>query len=181
MSRQKNAREEIRNGIKPLFPRLCRYCLVLTGQRETADDLAQATCLRALEKAQHYVEDTRLDRWLFKMAQRLWLNELRAQAVRRGGGLTVIEDVDLPDTNPDPESNILAREVLLEVMVLPEAQRATVLLVYVEGYSYREAAELLGIPIGTVMSRLAASRAKLAGKFGQIRAISDERRSNIQR
>ncbi len=63
--------------------------------------------------------------------------------------------------------NLLAREVLLEVMALPEAQRATVVLVYVEGYSYKEAAEILGIPIGTVMSRLAGARGKLSDTFEQ--------------
>ena len=61
------------------------------------------------------------------------------------------------------ESNILAGQVLRKVQALPEAQRETVFLVYVEGLSYREAAETLGIPIGTIMSRLAAARAKLAG------------------
>ena len=79
--------------------------------------------------------------------------------------MTAIEDIELTDDRPDPESNILAREVLLEVLALPEAQRTAVVLVYVEGYSYKEAAELLDIPIGTVMSRLAAARGKLAGKF----------------
>ena len=57
--------------------------------------------------------------------------------------------------------------MLLEVLALPEAQRTTVVLVYVEGYSYKEAADMLDIPIGTVMSRLAAARGKLAGKFKQ--------------
>ena len=74
-------------------------------------------------------------------------------------------DIDLADARPGPESNLLAREVLLEVVALPEAQRATVMLVYVEGYSYKQASEILEIPIGTVMSRLAAARSKLASKF----------------
>lgn len=138
---------------------------MLTGRPELADDLAQATCVRALEKSQLYTAGTRLDRWIFRIAQRLWLNEMRADAVRRGAGLAPIEEIELPDKKPGPETNIHTREVLTEVMALPEAQRVTVLLVYVEGYSYREAAELLDIPIGTVMSRLAASRARLAGKF----------------
>ncbi len=167
MRQQKNADREVIDGLKPLFPRLWRYCVVLTGHPEQADDLAQAACQRALEKAHHYQPGTRLDRWLFRIAQRLWLNERRAEAVRRGGGMTAIEDIELPDDRPGPESNILAREVLLEVLALPEAQRTTVVLVYVEGYSYKEAADMLDIPIGTVMSRLAAARGKLAGKFKQ--------------
>ena len=88
----------------------------------------------------------------------MWLNDLRAAAVRRGGGLQAVEDVDLPDPGPDAETNYFAREVLSTVNALPEAQRATVLLVYVEGFKYAEAAEILDVPIGTVMSRLAAAR-----------------------
>lgn len=169
---QKDSHSEVMRGLKPLFPRLWRYCLVLTGSRERADDLAQSACLRALEKSEQFAPDSQLDRWVFRIAQRMWFNELRAETVRRGGGLVIIEDVDLPDTLPGPESNLLAREVLLEVLALPEAQRGTVVLVYVEGYSYKEAAEILEIPIGTVMSRLAASRVKLANKF-------EDNKSNI--
>jgi len=102
---------------------------------------------------------------VFRLAQRIWLNELRAAAVRRGGGMTILEENQIPETNPGPETNLLIREVLLQVGALPEAQRATVMLVYAEGYSYRQAAEILDIPVGTVMSRLAAARAKLSKKF----------------
>lgn len=132
---------------------------------DRADDLAQATCLRALEKSDLFAKDSSLDRWTFRLAQRIWLNELRAQSVRRGGGIAPVEEIDLPDHSGNPETNILTREVLLEVLALPEAQRAAVLLVYVEGYLYKEAADILEIPIGTVMSRLAAARSKLVTRF----------------
>ncbi|MEM9434715.1 MAG: RNA polymerase sigma factor [Pseudomonadota bacterium] len=141
-----------------LYPRLWRYALVLCGNKEGADDLAQATCLRAIEQAQHYKTDTHLDRWVFRMAHRIWLNELRSQSVRRGGGLLPIEDLDLADEKPGAETNIFAREVLSIVYALPEAQRVTVLLVYVEGYRYAEASEILEVPLGTIMSRLSAAR-----------------------
>ncbi len=165
MTAEKNSDSEIRRGLKSLFPRLWRYCVVLTGSTDRADDLAQATCLRALEKSDQYAVGTKLDRWLFRIAQRTWLNDLRSEAVRKGGGLAPIEEIDLPDPNPGPELNLLGREVLMGVMKLPEAQRTTVALVYVEGYSYKEAAEVLDIPIGTVMSRLSAARSKLQSKF----------------
>lgn len=132
--------------------------MVLTSNKDAANDLAQATCLRALEKAGSFQPGTHLDRWLFTIAHRMWLNDLRANAVRRGGGLQAVEDIDLPDTNPDAETNFFAQEVLHIVNALPEAQRSTVLLVYVEGFKYAEAAEILDVPIGTVMSRLAAAR-----------------------
>ncbi len=167
MKLQKTARSEVAEGLKHHFPRLWRYCLVLAGHPDRADDLAQATCLRAIEKADLWAPGTQLDRWTFRIAQRIWLNELRSEAVRRGGGMTTAEDIDLPDGRPNQEMNFFAREVLLEVMALPEAQRTTVVLVYVEGYSYKEAAALLDIPIGTVMSRLAAARAKLVCKLNE--------------
>ena len=159
---KKSALAEIRAGIGPLYPRLWRFCLVQTGQRDRADDLAQATCLRALEKHESYQAGTYLDRWLFTMAHRLWLNELRAQAVRQGTGLVALEDTELPDTGVDAETNIFHREVFAKIGALPEGQRMVVLLVYVEGLTYREAADMLDIPIGTVMSRLAAARKRIA-------------------
>ena len=153
------------SGLKPLYPRIWRYCVALTGSRDRADDLAQASCLRALEKANRFMPGTRLDLWMYRLTQRVWLNEMRADAVRQRGSMTSIEEVDIADTNPGPESNLLARDVLREIMALPEAQRAAVILVYAEGFSYKEASEILDVPIGTVMSRLSAARMKLVGKF----------------
>jgi RNA polymerase sigma-70 factor (ECF subfamily) len=163
MFRKKNKRDEISAGINQIYPRLWRYCLSLSSNPDRANDLAQATCLKALEKAELFELGTHQDRWMFRIAQRLWINEMRSEAVRRGGGLVTIDEVELPDTkNSDQETNLFAREVLMKVMELPEAQRATVMLVYVEGFSYKEASEILEIPIGTIMSRLATSRQKLA-------------------
>lgn len=151
----------VRDGLDSVYPRLWRYSVALTGRRDWADDLAQATCLRALEKADLFTAGTKLDRWIFRMAQRLWLNELRARKVRTGGGLVPVEDVPLMDPRAETEMNIQAREVLSQVQALPDAQRQAVFLVYVEGYSYKEAAEMMEIPIGTVMSRLAGARKRL--------------------
>ena len=155
-----------------LYPRLWRYCRFLTGRRDLADDLAQAACLRALERHDSYVAGTHLDRWLFRIAQRIWFNEKRADAVRRGAGLVDVDSVSLADETPHPDVNILARQVLKEVEALPEAQRVTVALVYVEGFAYREAAEILEIPIGTVMSRLAAARKTIGSRIAMERTGS---------
>jgi len=83
--------------------------------------------------------------------------------VRLGNGVVLLDETELPTPAPGAEANIFAAEVLKGVMELPDAQRETLLLVYVEGFTYKEAAEILEIPIGTVMSRLAAARKKLAG------------------
>jgi RNA polymerase sigma-70 factor, ECF subfamily len=156
----------VRQGLDRLLPRLWRFCHVLTGDRAAAQDLAQAACLRALEREDQFVPDTRLDSWLFRIAQSVWFNTRRAERVRRGGGLVPAEEAGLIASGADAETNIYLSEVFSQVMALPEAQRATVLLVYVEGYSYQEAADLLGIPTGTVMSRLAGARDRLGRALG---------------
>lgn len=152
----------VRDGLDRLLPRLWRFCLVLSGDRNVADDLVQATCLRALEREDQFQSGTRLDRWVFRIAQTVWLNQLRAEKIRRGNGTVPIEDAGLVDQTVDAETRLRFTEVITGVMALPESQRITALLVYVEGYSYREAAEQLDIPIGTVMSRLASARERLA-------------------
>jgi RNA polymerase sigma-70 factor, ECF subfamily len=152
----------VRGGLDRLLPRLWRFCLVLSGDRSVADDLVQAACLRALERESQFEAGTRLDRWVFRIAQTIWLNQLRAEKVRRGTGFVPVEDAGLIDDAGDAEANFYLNEVLSKVLALPEAQRTAVLLVYVEGYSYKEAAEHLAIPIGTVMSRLAGARDRLS-------------------
>ena len=151
-------------GLPDLFARLWRFCMVLTKTRDGADDLAQAACERALLNAEKFEIGTDLDRWVFTIARRVWLNDLRSAKVRRGAGLVPVEEVDISDNAPPTEVNILAREVLDMVQALPEGQRVTTFLVYVEGYSYREAADMLEIPIGTVMIRLAGARKTVAAK-----------------
>lgn len=150
------------DGLPALYPRLWRFCLVLTTDRTAADDLAQSTAERALSRADRFEAGTDLDRWLFTMARRIWLNDRRSAKVRTGHGVVTSDLTDIPDPAPAVEVNILAREVLDMVQALPDGQRLAVLLVYVEGFSYREAADLLDIPIGTVMSRLSTARKTIA-------------------
>ena len=152
----------MRAGLEPSLARLWRYALVLSRARDVADDLVQATCLRAIERADQFAPGTRVDRWLFAILRSIWLNEIRARKIREGGGFVDPEDVLTTDGAREIEMNITASAVLRAIDRLPEAQRETVLLVYGEGYSYAEAAATLTVPIGTVMSRLATARAALA-------------------
>ena len=154
--------EEVRSGLRVHLPALWRFGLVLSRRRETAEELVQATCLRALERADQYQPGTRLDRWLFSILHSIWINELRALRIRLGEGEVDAEIALVVDGVHEIETNILAGQVLARIGRLPDAQRETVLLVYGEGYSYREAADLLGVPIGTIMSRLASARERLA-------------------
>lgn len=153
------------DGLPGVYPRLWRFCLVLCKDRAAADDLAQNTCARALEKADQFTPGTHLDRWLFVMARRLWLNNQRAGKLRQG--VVAVDDTELTDPAPPTETNILAREVFTMIQALPEAQRMTALLVYVEGQTYREAADILDIPVGTVMSRLSAVRKTINGQMAE--------------
>jgi RNA polymerase sigma-70 factor, ECF subfamily len=153
--------DEVRLGLPAHLARLWRYGLALSRSREAAEDLVQATCLRALERAEQFQPGTRLDRWLFAILRSVWLNDARARRVRLGQGQVDAETALVVDGEHEIETNISAAEVLRNLGGLPEAQREAVLLVYVEGYTYREAADLLDAPIGTIMSRLAAARLAL--------------------
>ena len=155
--------DPVMEGIAAELPRLWRYGLLLSGNRHTAEDLVQATCVRALERRHQFQAGTRLDRWLTAILRSVWLNNIRAQKVREGQGLVDAEEALVFDGVKQTEANILAAEVLRHVLALPEAQREAVYLVYIEGYTYKEAADALGIPQGTVMSRLAAARSRLGG------------------
>ena len=155
------SRREVRAGLEPALARLWRYALVVSRARDVADDLVQATCL-PIERADQFVPGTRVDRWLFAILRSIWLNEIRSRRIREGGGFVDAQGALTTDGASEVETNITAAAVLRAIDRLPEAQRETILLVYGEGYSYAEAAATLSVPIGTIMSRLAAGRAALA-------------------
>nr|WP_263970171.1 sigma-70 family RNA polymerase sigma factor [Pseudomonas bananamidigenes] len=145
---------------------------MLSRNRHVAEDLVQATCVRALERSGQYVAGTRMDRWLLSILHSIWLNEVRARRVRQGQG-TVDADGQLTvDGEYAAHTHVMATQVIRRVDALPETQRETVYLAYVEGLSYREVAEILQVPIGTVMSRLATARLKLA-EYPPLHAVPD--------
>jgi len=166
------ARDElIRQQMVALLPQLRRFALVLTRSAADADDLVQATCERAIARLDSWVNGTALDRWLFKIAHNLHLNQRRDAANRlrlleeRGEELTA-----LPDGAEDAENWTMLQEVRRLVLLLPEEQRGALMLVAVEGLSYREAADILEVPIGTVTSRLARARDALRAVLATGRA-----------
>ena len=158
--------EQLQTGLIELLPELRRFAYSLTCDRDAADDLTQSALERALTKASAWDSSRPLKFWVFRIARNLWLDQLRAEKVR---GNT--EDID--DEGVDIADDRLAamhttqelREVTDKMRKLPEDQRAVLALVAVEGYSYREAAELLDIPVGTVMSRLSRARKTLIEHF----------------
>ena len=152
---------ELRAALIAAMPSLWRFGLALSGRADAADDLVQATALRALERVDQVRDGTNLTPWFLTICRSIWLNELRAQKVRQAQSLAVTPEVELVSGQSDAETNIFASEVFTEVMSLPEAQRVVVMLVLIEGHGYRAAAEILNVPLGTIMSRLHAARSKL--------------------
>jgi len=160
---QKTRQQQIvRQELTELRQRLWRFCMMRTGgNKPDADDLFQATALRALEKAHQFEPGSRFVNWAFTIAVSIWRNELRSRSVRLGQGVEDADETNLGTDYSSGETNIFASEVLTRIAALPPAQSLAIMLVYVEGNSYREAAEILDIPIGTVMSRLATARQTL--------------------
>ena len=154
-----------------LLPRLWRFALRLAGNRHDAEDLVQRACVRALERRHQLQPGTSTLSWLFSIVHSVWLNEVRARQIRSHGSMQWSEE--LADTVADPaagnpEMSALYMEIIAAVEKLPDAQRAVMLLVAVEGLSYREAATVLDVPIGTVMSRLARARLTIGATFGGV-------------
>lgn len=143
------------------LPRLRRFAWSLTGNRHDADDLMQATVERALERS--IPEDADVTRWMFKVCRNLWIDEVRSRDVRQRAAQAP-ELTEQPTVSGETTAigELTLREVNAAMDALPEDQRAVVVLVTVEGLTYREAAEVLEMPIGTVMSRLSRARATLA-------------------
>ena len=147
------SRDEIRAGLSQNLARLWRYGLALSSARDVAEDLVQATMLRALERADQFQSGTRLDRWLFAILRSIWLNEVRARRIREGQGF-VDPDQALFSDGTEIETNIFAGQVLTAVHRLPEAQREAVELHHLRGLSLAELAGQLGRSEGAVAGLL---------------------------
>jgi RNA polymerase sigma-70 factor (ECF subfamily) len=156
-----------------LLPRLRRFARGLAGVVDQADDLVQAACERAIRRIHQFEPGTRLDSWMFRIIQTIWLDQKRAQKVRTGEGRV---DADSPLVEPEltvdgereMEAHITYDAVRRAMTRLPEEQRTVMMLVCVDGRSYKEAADSLGIPIGTVMSRLSRARTALSRQLGVV-------------
>jgi RNA polymerase sigma-70 factor (ECF subfamily) len=144
-----------------VLPRLRRFARGLAGTAAEADDLVQAACERALARAHQYEEGTRFDSWMFRIVQTIWIDQLRAREVRKEDGDVAEERLGTDEPVRRIEARLALSEIRLAVENLPPDQRATLMLVTVEGLSYKEAAVVAGVPVGTIMSRLARARVAL--------------------
>jgi len=157
---------EFRQRIEAAIPALRRYARALTRDAETADDIVQDTLVRAL-RSEHLFHGGDVRAWLYTILTNLNRNRLRT--LSRRPTVTPIND---NDAAVGPEAG--SRDITRALDELAEDQRATLLLVVLEGLTYREVAEVQGVPIGTVMSRLARARM-------QIRAYLDGERPALRR
>jgi RNA polymerase sigma-70 factor, ECF subfamily len=150
-----------------LLPRLRRFALSLCRNSSTADDLVQSACVRAMSARDSWQEGTNFDAWMFRILRNLWLDQLRHRKVT-GHETDVDEAEHLSAPDADGEQVLFLQQVRSAMAALPDDMREVVSLVCVEELSYREAAEILDVPVGTVMSRLARARVKLAEATGYV-------------
>ena len=154
--------EGIRKEMIAVLPQLRRFAYGLTGSVPDGDDLVQATCERAIANLDKWQVGTRLDSWMFRIAQNLHRNSVRDSRSRSGKLSALGHEMDSStDGRRQQEERSTLEAVRRFVAQLPEDQRAVMLLVCVEGRSYREVAEITGLPVGTVTSRLGRARAGL--------------------
>jgi RNA polymerase sigma-70 factor (ECF subfamily) len=153
-----------------LVPKLRRFALSLAGNAADGDDLVQAACEKALRNRDQFQEGTRLDSWMYRIVQTLWLDDLRKRKVR--GPTLDPADIDFGDEGKAaslPEARLMLDRTAAAMATLPEPLRAVLSLVAIEGLSYKETAEVLEVPVGTVMSRLSRARDALLPKLGMSR------------
>lgn len=158
---------EFRRDLVALVPRLRRFALGLAGNQADADDLVQAACEKALKNRDQFQVGSRMDSWMYRIIQTGWLDMRRRHGVR--GAAIDPDDAHLSDEGKAaslPEDRLMLSQVRRAMDTLPEGQREVLALVAIEGLSYRETAETLNLPIGTVMSRLSRARESLIPRLG---------------
>ena len=156
----------IATSLIPMLPRLRRYALALCRVSDIADDLVQVACEKALS-SQRQTLDVSFDAWMFRILRNSWIDRLRRQRTR-GEEIDIVEHSEIGafDGTSIPENRLMLKQTMQAIGRLPAEQRELLLLVCVEELTYRDAAEVLDLPIGTVMSRLARARRKLAEDLG---------------
>jgi RNA polymerase sigma-70 factor (ECF subfamily) len=156
---------ELRAALLELLPRLRRFARALTRDGHDADDLVQIALERALTHAAQLRADAPVANWVFGIVRHAWLDELRARG-RRAQLFVAADDATVlaAPSHGGPADALAVEEALAR---LPEEQRSAVALVLVEGLSYKEAAHIMEVPIGTLTSRLARGREALQAILGE--------------
>lgn len=158
---------DIREPLVELLPRLRRFAVGLTGNANDADDLLQQACEKALRKQHQWTTGTRLDSWMFRIIQTTRIDQIRSQRT----DVDSLDDTELSEIEDEQNESASENHYLLHQVSnvwgrLPQDQRAVMLLIAVEGYSYDEVSKMLNIPTGTVMSRLYRARMSVRSELG---------------
>ncbi|WP_428028054.1 RNA polymerase sigma factor [Altererythrobacter sp.] len=140
-----------------LLPRLRRFAIGLAGHPADGDDLCQMTIERALTRKDQFQQGTRLDSWMYRIMRNIWIDESRARS-RRSETFVDEEAGFAVGADGAQEASIALNDIDRAMQRLPDEQREAVLLVMVEGYSYKEAAAIVDCPVGTLNSRLVRGR-----------------------
>jgi RNA polymerase sigma-70 factor, ECF subfamily len=151
--------ENIQEQIVALLPRLRRFARNLVRTPHDADDMVQIAVERALARMDQWHSDARLDSWLFRILRNAWIDEVRSRG--RQGKIFLPEEAGEQVGEASMEREIDRLSVEAAMARLPQDQRLAVSLVLIEGLAYKDAAEVLEIPIGTLTSRLARGREAL--------------------
>lgn len=156
--------DTVRGEIVALLPRLRRFARTLARDRHDADDLVQLTVERALGRIDQLRPESPLAHWMFGIMRNAWIDEARTRGRRRRWFVRDVDINEVRDTAAEGDTDLLAVQSAMER--LPDEQRLAVGLVLVEGLSYKEAAAIMDIPIGTLTSRLARGRDALMALLG---------------
>jgi len=154
------------SDIEACIPALRRYALALLRSRQDADDLVHDCILRALERLHTRREDVEMRVWLFAIMHNLFVSQLRRMTRRRRNETAMDGEVEI-GVGATHDDRMHWRDMLRALNALPDEQRTVLLLVTIEDLSYAEVARVLGVPIGTVMSRLARGRERLRQLTGR--------------
>ena len=156
------ATERFEEEMLALLPRLRRFARSLTRDQADADDLSQLSVERALKARDQWQPGTRLDAWMYRIMRNIWIDEARARARRAQTFAPEEEGLCVGDDGHEAiERNVEMNDVDRAMAKLPDEQREVIALVLVEGLAYKEAAEILEIPMGTLTSRLVRGRQAL--------------------
>ena len=148
-----------KSAIAAEVPRLNRYALALLRDRRDAEDLVHDCVVRALANLTGWRDGDNPRKWLFTILHNLYIDRVRAQG--RMPMQLSLDAVDLNASSVRPNEEVTRHEINTALQALPAEQRQCVLLIGLEGLSYAEASEVLGVPVGTIMSRLSRGREKL--------------------
>lgn len=151
-----HSQSEVREQLVALLPRLRRFARTLARNPHDADDVVQLALERALTRTEQWRPDTKLESWMFGIIRNAWIDEVRARKRRDTVFAPEEHGEHVGEATTDAQIDAMAMQAALSQ--LPEEQRSAVALVLIEGLSYKEAAEVMDVPIGTLTSRLARGR-----------------------